>query len=200
MKEKIQIALELGKVRITFFVAFSTSAGYLLYSSSFSLEMLWICLGVFLLASGSSAINHIQEKETDRLMKRTKNRPLAAEKISVRSALFFSMILLLSGSVLTFFSGGLTALILGLTAFVWYNLIYTPLKKRNALAVIPGSVIGAIPPVIGWSAAGGYILNAEILALALFFLHLADTSFLAPSPFIWQRISGSRFPYSHKYF
>ena len=62
---------------------------------------------------------------------------------------------------------------LGLLNLLWYNAIYTPLKKKTALAIIPGSLVGAIPPMIGWVAAGGYVFDPGILMIAFFF-------------FIWQ--------------
>ncbi len=161
--------MELGKVRITFFVAVSTSVGYLFYSKSFDWRMLLIALGVFLLACGSSALNHFQERKTDALMERTKNRPIPSGRIAGDGALLFSLLFSLAGFSLIYFSSNINAALLGILALIWYNLVYTPLKKRFALAVVPGSLIGAIPPVIGWSAAGGSPLDREILALAFFF-------------------------------
>jgi len=165
--------MELGKVRITFFVAISTSVGYLLYSGRFDWNMLLIALGVFILACGSSAINHYQERFTDALMERTKGRPIPSGRISGRYALFVSIVLVLLGLAVIYLSSNITAASLGVVTLVWYNVIYTPLKKRYALAVVPGSVIGALPPMIGWVAAGGYLFDKEIIALAFFF-------------FIWQ--------------
>jgi protoheme IX farnesyltransferase len=74
--------------------------------------------------------------------------------------------------LLYLFSGWL-ALLLGLTSFIWYNIIYTNLKRITPFAVIPGSIIGAIPPLVGWVAAGGSLAESNALILALFF-------------FIWQ--------------
>lgn len=173
MMETLNIFLELGKIRITFFVAFSTSIGYILFAQSITLQMIIVSIGVFLVASASSALNHFQESDTDALMQRTKKRPIPSGRISKEGAFLFSMVLFFSGSAVVYFSSNITALFLSWSALLWYNIIYTPLKKRNAMAVVPGSVIGALPPVIGWVAAGGFPLDPEILALALFF-------------FIWQ--------------
>jgi len=164
---------DLGKFKITFFVSFSTSVGYILASSQVSLDLLFISLGVFLLASGSSAVNHIQERKFDKLMDRTINRPLPSGKISMRAAIMISITFLVLGFGLLAIYANIVSIILGVIALVWYNIIYTPLKRKSALAVVPGSVIGAIPPMIGWTAAGGYIFDFQILTLALFF-------------FIWQ--------------
>ncbi len=173
LKEFTNILLELGKVRITFFVAISTSVGFILYSGSIVFEMLLTSLAVFLLASGSSALNHYQEKESDALMERTKHRPIPAGRISSGAALLVSFLLIVIGAALLYFVSNFTALTLGILALIWYNLLYTPLKKKYSLAIVPGAIIGAIPPVIGWTAAGGNFLDYHVLVLALFF-------------FIWQ--------------
>lgn len=173
LKKHIAIILELGKVRITFFVAISTSVGYLLHSKMFDLRMALVVLGVFILACGSSAINHYQERITDALMARTKGRPIPSGRISGQYAIVASSTLVILGLGIIYFSSNLTAMILGLIALIWYNVIYTPMKKKYALAVVPGSIIGAIPPMIGWAASGGYLFDMEIIALAFFF-------------FIWQ--------------
>lgn len=170
---KIQPFLELAKIRITFFVAISTAVGFIQFAGELSTRMFLPSFGVFVLACGSSAINHYQEKSTDALMDRTKNRPLASGRISDVTGFIYSIVLIIIGSASIYYSAGYTALILGWITLLWYNLFYTPLKKKFALAVVPGSVVGALPPVIGWVAAGGYIWDPHAMALALFF-------------FIWQ--------------
>ncbi|MGD8779342.1 MAG: protoheme IX farnesyltransferase [Ignavibacteria bacterium] len=164
--------MDLCKVRITFFVALTTSVGYLLFNG-FNTGLFLPTLGVFLLACGSSALNHYQEKTTDALMERTKNRPIPSGRIKEESVVIVSLLLIISGSLIIYFSANLTSLLIGWITLSWYNIIYTPMKKINALAVIPGSLIGALPPVIGWVAAGGNWYDVQILAVALFF-------------FIWQ--------------
>ncbi len=173
MKETIKILMELSKFRITVFVGFSTSVGFILAKGAIDPNMIISTLGVFFLACSSSALNHLQEKDIDGLMERTKNRPLPSGRISKNSAVLFIVAMFMAGSVILYVSANLTSVLLGWLAYFWYNAVYTPLKKSNALAVIPGSLIGAIPPMIGWAAAGGNIFEPQILALSLFF-------------FIWQ--------------
>ena len=173
LKKHIGIILELGKVRITSFVAVSTSVGYILHSGKFEWTLLFIVIGVFLLACGSSSLNHYQERILDAQMERTKGRPIPSGRVSSFYAVVVSFLLVVFGLAIIYFSSNLTALILGFIALIWYNVIYTPLKKRFALAVVPGSVIGALPPMIGWTASGGDVFDMKILSLALFF-------------FIWQ--------------
>lgn len=172
-RKNINLLLELCKVRITFFVAVSTFVGFILHSGNISLQIILPSLGVFILASGSSALNEYQEREADKLMSRTKSRPIPSGRINEKSALLLSLTLLIAGLATIFFSSNLNALLLGVLAVIWYNAIYTPLKKKYVMAVVPGSLIGAIPPIIGWAASGGNPFDFEILTVALFF-------------FIWQ--------------
>lgn len=165
--------MELGKVRITFFVAISGSVGYILSKGTADLTMLISMFGVFVLSVGSAAFNHFQEIDTDSLMDRTKNRPLPAKKISSNIALAFATISSLTGLIILAVITSTTTLLLGILALIWYNLIYTPLKKVTPLAIMPGALVGALPPAIGWTAAGGSIFDPQIWILALFF-------------FIWQ--------------
>ncbi len=72
-----------------------------------------------------------------------------------------------------YIGSGFLALQLALLALIWYNAIYTPLKKKTAFAVVPGSVIGALPPLVGWVAGGGSLADPRALIIAFFF-------------FIWQ--------------
>lgn len=169
----INTYLELAKIRITIFVTFTTMFGYICASGEMSIKMIPVTMGIFFLACGSAALNHIQERKTDLLMDRTKNRPIPSGKISLTNAIIFSITLIMTGSLFLFLDSGLIALLLGLLTLIWYNLIYTPLKKKSTLAIIPGSVIGAIPPVVGWVAAGGDLFDQQVLIIAAFF-------------FIWQ--------------
>ncbi len=163
----------LAKVKITFAVAFTTIAGYTLAKGFIDQGMLLPTLGIFLLACGSSALNHYQDADRDKLMKRTALRPIPSGEISRNGALSFSIVLSSIGTAILFFSSGILSMQLGLLALLWYNGIYTPLKRKTAFAVIPGSVIGSIPPLVGWVAGGGDIFSLQALILAFFF-------------FIWQ--------------
>jgi protoheme IX farnesyltransferase len=125
------------------------------------------------LACGSSAINHYQERDRDAKMERTKDRPIPSGRISPTGALIFALILTIAGSAVLYYGSGILAMQLGLLALLWYNAIYTPLKKRTAFAVVPGAVIGAIPPLVGWVAAGALLLDPRGVIMAFFF-------------FIWQ--------------
>ena len=171
--KSLQLFLELSKVKITFAVALTTITGYLLGGGSFDAGLILPTIGIFLLACGSSAINHYQERDRDALMERTMNRPIPSGRISPAGALVFAGVLAITGSAILFVSDGLLAMQLGILALIWYNVIYTPMKKKTAFAVVPGAVIGAIPPLVGWVAAGGSLTDPRALFMAFFF-------------FIWQ--------------
>jgi protoheme IX farnesyltransferase len=173
LKQYINILSELTKIRITIFVTITTCFGYISSAGEMNSGIILPSIGILLLACGSAAINHYQERHTDALMERTKNRPIPSGRISPENALMIAIILLLVGAGILFISAGLTALCLGLLNLLWYNGIYTPLKKKSALAIIPGSMVGAIPPAVGWVAAGGSVSDPRIIILAFFF-------------FIWQ--------------
>ena len=171
--EIINAVLELVKVRITFFVGMSAMFGYILASGGISIKMIMPVLGIFLLSCASAAMNHYQEKYTDSLMHRTMKRPLPSGLMSPPVVLAMVLALATVGSVTIYLTGNVTALVLSLLAFFSYNVVYTPLKRSTPFAVIPGSFVGAFPVMAGWAAAGGYILDPRLIAVAVFF-------------FIWQ--------------
>ncbi len=171
------ILFELGKLTISLSVAMTTLTGYVLKSGTFKIQLFLPVLGVFFLASGSSALNHFQERDQDALMARTRNRPLPSGNITPGGVLSYSIVLFITGAILLWVSD-IYALLLGLLAIIWYNFIYTRLKRKTAFAVVPGAFVGAIPPLIGWVAAGGNPFDYEIIILAFFF-------FMGQIPHFW---------------
>jgi protoheme IX farnesyltransferase len=173
MKNKLNILFELTKIRITIFVMVTAVLGYICATGGIDSGIILPSIGLLLVACGSAVVNHYQERTTDALMDRTKNRPIPSGRISPLNALIIAVILVIAGFSILSFSGGLLAGGLSLLNLVWYNGIYTPLKKRNALAIIPGSLVGAIPPAVGWVSGGGELTDPKILIISFFF-------------FIWQ--------------
>lgn len=169
----IKTILKLSKIKITFAVMLTTITGYVLEAHAFHWSMTPTIIGLFILACGSAIINQYQEYKTDSMMARTSKRPIPAGKISPVNALLLGLVFSLTGSAMILINSGMTAMLLGLAALVWYNFIYTPMKKVTPFAVIPGSVIGALPPLVGWVAGGGELLDTRALIMAFFF-------------FIWQ--------------
>lgn len=162
------LGLELAKIRITALVAVTTAMGAILFAGSARAAMLAPVLGVLLLACGSAALNHVQERDLDARMARTRRRPIPSGRISVGGALLWAAALAGAGALILALATNSTALALGLLALFWYNAIYTPLKRRTAFAVLPGSLIGALPPIIGWTAAGGSPLDSQALGMGAF--------------------------------
>ena len=173
MKEKTKIFFELTKIRITSFVTVTTAFGYIAASGKINFEIIPVLLGVLLLAFGSAALNHYQEKDFDAMMNRTKGRPIPSGRISSANVLKISLILILSGSAILLIGANILALGFGLLNLVWYNFVYTLLKRKTPFAIVPGSLVGAIPPIIGWVAAGASLADPQIIIISFFF-------------FIWQ--------------
>jgi len=170
---RLRLVAELGKLRITLLSTLSALMGYVLAAGGVDAGLLVTLAGTWVLAVGSSTLNQIQERTLDARMARTRNRPLPSGRLSASAARAIAFVEILGGSMLLLATGSLWPWLLGLTAVLWYNGVYTPLKRRTAFAVVPGALIGAIPPVMGWTAAGGSPADPRILVVALFF-------------FIWQ--------------
>ena len=167
--DKLKLLLEINKVRITFAVTLTMLAGYALAKNAIDTGVILPMLGIFILACGAAALNHYQDKDRDALMERTRKRPIPSGKISGNTVLFISFTEIILGTYLIYLGSGFLAAQLGLLALIWYNAIYTPLKRKTAVAVIPGSIIGSIPPMVGWVAGGGSLTDPRLIILAFFF-------------------------------
>ena len=178
MKDQLKIIYELGKIRISLPVALSALTGYVLFTGTVDLQGWLLFLGVFLMSCSSGALNHWQEREIDTKMPRTRNRPLPSGRISSAKALYVVLIFAISGSLILILSNPFIALLLSWITLIFYNVVYTPLKKITAFAVIPGSFVGALPPMIGWAGAGGSLTSELILLVAAFF-------FIGQIPHFW---------------
>lgn len=170
--------LQLTKPKITLSVALTALTGFLLCRGYFSHDWLKTVIGVYVLSAGSAGINHLQEAIPDSKMTRTLNRPIPSGKISPAIAAIFSGLLIFFGITLLWLLPQKTPLLLGIFTLIWYNAVYTWLKRITAFAVVPGSLVGAIPPIIGWSAAGCIILSPQIILIAFFF-------FIGQIPHFW---------------
>ena len=169
---------ELGKVRISLPIALSAVTGYVMYTGIWDAQAWLLALGVFLMSCSSSALNHWQESDIDAKMPRTKDRPIPSGRISAKGGLTVALSFAALGSVILVISNPVIGLILSWVTLLFYNAVYTPLKKVTAFAVIPGSFVGALPPMIGWGAAGGNLTSEDILLVATFF-------FIGQIPHFW---------------
>ncbi|RJQ42503.1 MAG: protoheme IX farnesyltransferase [Nitrospiraceae bacterium] len=166
---KIRTYIELCKVTLSFFSALSAATGFMLAGTRLTVDLAITVAGVFLLACGCCAFNQYQERDTDALMERTKGRPLPGGRILPFQAMFFSIVLITSGLLALIFTESLSAFLLGCCAVILYNGVYTYLKRKTAFASVPCAIIGALPPAIGWFAAGGMFPDRKILAVCLLF-------------------------------
>jgi heme o synthase len=170
--EKLTAFLDLTKPRITVLVVLSALAGFAL-GSPHSID--WIqffhtAVGVALLSSGIAALNQYLERDLDALMQRTKNRPLPTQRLTPGAALGFGVaISAVAGVYLATYLNPLTAF-WGFVAFSSYLFLYTPLKTRTSWCTFIGAFPGAIPPLLGWTAARNEMgIEALILFGILFF-------------------------------
>ena len=159
--------IEIAKFRISLMVLMTVSVGYFLGlrgpASYLTLFNAWI--GVSLAAIGASAINQWIERETDARMRRTRNRPLPMKRLAPAEVLVFGFVSAAVGVVYMWLTvNPLTAAMTGLT-FVLYAGVYTPLKRFTSLCTAVGAIPGALPPVLGWLAAGGEL---DWMAFSLF--------------------------------
>jgi len=149
-------------------VALTALAGALAAAPLRGWLSLWgIAWGIFMLSSASSVLNQVQERCTDALMRRTCRRPLACGELSPNSGMAIGLALSSGGLGVLLLAAGHVPALMGLGALGWYLAVYTPLKRISPLAVIAGTPCGALPPLIGWVAAGGDPLDPRPLALVL---------------------------------
>jgi len=168
--------LALTKPRIVAMVLVTVAAGYVLAPPSAisgaarMLVLAHLLVGTALVAAGTNALNQVWERDVDAHMRRTAGRPLPAGRLSVAEATVFAVGAgLLGVAYLGLLVNSLTATIAAAT-LVSYVLVYTPLKRRTALATLVGAVPGALPIVGGWTAAGGALDARAWLLFALLFL------------------------------
>ncbi len=159
----------LGRISISLFAAYSAAMGFFLFSYHHAVDALNAVAAVFLLSCGASALNQVQERFTDALMERTRLRPLPSGILQPWQAIVFSLIVMSIGLVLLWSGGREIAVILGIAAVIWYNGVYTYLKRVTAFASILGAAVGMIPPAIGWVSAGGSLLDARLAAVCFIF-------------------------------
>ncbi|MGH7441313.1 MAG: heme o synthase [bacterium] len=160
---------QMGKPRLNGMVLLSALAGFAL-SPRFAVARTPLALFIvafWLLAMSSSMLNMWFERDTDALMERTRERPLAAGRLGERHVFWTGQVLAALALSLFAAVGDWRTAGLGLLTWVSYLLVYTPLKRRTPLSLLAGSVTGALPPVMGWTAGGG---NLDQAALGLFCL------------------------------
>jgi protoheme IX farnesyltransferase len=169
IRNRIKDYLELSKIKIMIPVSLTGFTGFFIFDPHISIKIILVSSGILFLAISASVLNQIQEADLDSKMERTHNRPLPSKRINPQHALLFFLCNLITGTVLIYSAGNLTAAIIGIITIGWYNVIYTYAKRITAFAVFPGAVTGALPPLIGWVAAGGGVWDKPIIFLEFLF-------------------------------
>jgi protoheme IX farnesyltransferase len=165
-RSKVGDVLTLAKVRVNALVVATTAGGYYMGASVVDVStLIAAALGTALVASGAAAVNQVTERDTDRLMARTRLRPVADGRMTAGEGWLVALLLSVTGLVTLWVSSGAAASFVALATLLLYALVYTPLKRRTSLSTVVGAVPGALPPLIGWAAAGASLSGAQPWAL-----------------------------------
>ena len=167
----LKVIFELTKFRLSFLVSFSAIVGFILASDNFIfIDLLVLGLSGYLVTAASVINNQILEKELDKKMDRTKNRPLPTNRITKTNSTIISIIFMVIGLVTMTVYFNFTSGLLSLASLLLYTFVYTPLKKVGPIAVFVGAIPGALPPLIGWVAFSGVISIEAIIIFSIQFI------------------------------
>ncbi|MBV9067546.1 MAG: protoheme IX farnesyltransferase [Acidobacteria bacterium] len=162
--------LALSKSRIVMMVLITTAAGYLFGAKHVDwMLLLNTLLGTALVAAGTNALNQYIERDYDAKMRRTRLRPLPDGRIAPRAALVFSIAISILGTLYLGFAVNWLTAALGAFTLITYIFIYTPLKRLSAICTLIGAIPGAIPPLMGWTAATGVLGTGGWIIFAILF-------------------------------
>jgi protoheme IX farnesyltransferase len=161
---------QLIKFTLSFLVVFSTVISYMIATDYRHLpDVILLFLAGMLITGSANTVNQIAEKDSDALMKRTADRPVASGRMSVAHATGFALVTGVAGLLIMLLKFNWQSSLIGLASLFIYGFIYTPLKKVNSVAVLVGGLPGALPCLIGWVAAfydspiewtGGWVIFA----------------------------------------
>ena len=167
----LKVIFELTKFRLSFLVSFSAIFGYILASDIISfLDLFLLGLSGYLITASSVINNQIFEIDLDKIMDRTKNRPLPTKRITTKSALAVSICFALLGFLIMTYWFNPLASLFSLSSLLIYTFIYTPLKRHGPIAVFVGAIPGALPPLIGWVAFSGDVTIEAIIIFSIQFI------------------------------
>lgn len=169
--ENIKIFFELSKFRLSLLVSLSSVFGFLISSKSVDINEVFILLIAGYLVSSSSVINNqIFERDLDKLMERTKKRPIPTDRVSIKKSILISFTCMIVGLSLISYYLNIYAALLSLISLILYSFVYTPMKKIGPIAVFIGAIPGALPPLIGWVASTGQITLEAIIIFSIQFI------------------------------
>jgi heme o synthase len=156
---KVKDYFQLMKFTLSFMVVFSTVVSFLIapyesyYDRPTMLSVLLLFVAGLLITGSANTINQVLEKDTDALMKRTANRPIASGRMNVTEGYIFALLTGIIGIGMMWYFFNLNSALVGAASLFIYGFVYTPLKKVNSIAVLVGALPGALPCLIGWVAA-----------------------------------------------
>lgn len=163
--------LELTKPRLTLLAVITTVVAFYLGSQPLDgSRFTHTLLATMMMAAGAAALNHVMEREVDGRMWRTRNRPLPAGRLPMRDAALFGSLLAITGIAWLWLGVNALTGLLGLLAVFIYVFVYTPLKTRTPLCTIVGAVPGALPCMMGWTAARGELGIEGFVLFAILFV------------------------------
>lgn len=169
--QKFRAYFDLTKFRLSSTVVFSSAIGFTLASDKIVWsKLILFSIAAFATTAAANIINQIIERNLDKLMTRTENRPLPSDRLSVREAAVFGWIMAAIAMYILFYEFNYKAGLLALLSMILYGFVYTPLKRVGPIAVAVGALPGAFPPMIGWVAAVNHFgLEPGILFAIQFF-------------------------------
>jgi heme o synthase len=169
---KFRAYVELLKPRLSMLVAFSCAFGYgLAVRGDFQwTTLVMLTLGGFLLSGASVCVNQVLEKDLDKLMNRTMNRPIPSERLSSNEAVIFALLTLVASVVILWVYTNPLTVILSIISMILYSFVYTPLKRVGSIAVFVGAIPGALPPLLGWIAATNSITHEALIIFGIQFI------------------------------
>jgi len=184
-RARVRDFVSMIKFKVVMLSTFSGVTGYIMAThanSSGYLKLFVFASVLFLLAAGAAALNEYQEYRFDRIMERTRQRPIPSGILEPGFVLTISIGLIFFGLVGMVVVFGVLPGLIGLVTVIFYNGVYTYLKRVTAYAAVPGALIGALPPAIGWTAGNGNPFSPVLSVLMLFF-------YLWQIPHFWLLVS-----------
>jgi protoheme IX farnesyltransferase len=155
------------RIKVSLSIIISTTLGFVYGSVFFNKTYILVIVAVFFISTGCSVLNQIQEAKIDKLMERTKNRPVAKGKLSKFKAFILAITCILF-SFIIFLNINIKVFILGLLTIIIYNFLYTPLKLKTSYSILVGAFIGSIPPLMGFFASN-HLFNDTIINISIIY-------------------------------
>lgn len=172
LRSRLTDLIELTRIRLSLMILFTAAVGYLMASAGHgdSRQLFFVLAGLGLVSMGATGLNQVIERESDRKMARTANRPLPAGRLAPGGVAFIGVLLFLIGVIVLYFGANRLTAILAAASGILYVGVYTPLKKRSSFNTLFGAVCGALPPLVGWVGATAKLSGGALALVAILFV------------------------------